>query len=136
MRLGIGACSRTWPPAPDARSVRKRERAIGTGDSHHWWWKRFKPIERGGGGQVPGCPEFHDHPGYPGGDHSCNGQANQTWTHSSSNQLTVTLSGTTLCLDANSGQTAAGTKVQTWSCNGQTNQQWQLNSTAPSRECS
>jgi hypothetical protein len=59
--------------------------------------------------------------------YTCNSQANQTWTHSSSNQLTVTLSGTQLCLDAYGNGTTAGTKVVTWSCNGQTNQQWTLN---------
>jgi hypothetical protein len=59
---------------------------------------------------------------------SCNGQAPQNWTHSSSNQLTVTLGGTTLCLDAYGQGTTAGTKVVTWSCNGQSNQQWNLNS--------
>jgi hypothetical protein len=59
---------------------------------------------------------------------SCGGQANQSWTRSSSNQLTVTVGGTTLCLDANGNGTGAGTKVVTWSCNGQTNQQWNVNS--------
>jgi hypothetical protein len=59
---------------------------------------------------------------------SCNGLAPQNWTHSSSNQLTVTLGGTTLCLDAYGQGTTAGTKVVTWSCNGQANQQWNLNS--------
>lgn len=58
---------------------------------------------------------------------ACNGGANQTWTHTSSNQLTVSLGGTTLCLDAYNNQTTAGTKVETWSCNGQVNQQWTLN---------
>ncbi len=58
----------------------------------------------------------------------CNGQANQTWTHSSSNQLTVYSGGSQLCLDAAGNGTSPGTKVQTWNCNGQTNQQWNLNS--------
>jgi alpha-galactosidase len=58
----------------------------------------------------------------------CNGQTNQTWTHSSSNQLTVYGGGSTLCLDAYNNQTAPGTKVQTWTCNGGANQQWNLNS--------
>jgi non-reducing end alpha-L-arabinofuranosidase len=59
--------------------------------------------------------------------YSCNGQANQNWTRTSSNQLAVTVGGTTLCLDANGNGTSAGTKVVTWSCNGQTNQQWNVN---------
>jgi alpha-galactosidase len=60
--------------------------------------------------------------------HTCDGGANQVWTHTSSNQLTVTVGGSTLCLDAYNNQTSAGTKVETWSCNGNTNQQWSLNS--------
>jgi len=60
--------------------------------------------------------------------HPCNGQANQTWTRSTSNQLTVTLGGTTLCMDANGQGTSNGTKVVTYSCNGQANQQWTVNS--------
>jgi hypothetical protein len=60
--------------------------------------------------------------------YDCNGQANQSWTHTSSGQLTVTLSGTTLCLDANAQGTTNGTKVILYSCNGQANQQWNFNS--------
>jgi len=57
----------------------------------------------------------------------CNGAANQTWTKTASNQLTVTVNGTTLCLDANAKGTTNGTKVVVWTCNGQPNQQWQVN---------
>jgi hypothetical protein len=39
----------------------------------------------------------------------------------------VTLSGTTLCLDAYGNQTTAGTKVVTWPCTGGANQQWKFN---------
>jgi len=60
--------------------------------------------------------------------YGCNGQANQTWTRTASNQLTVTNNGTTDCLDANGQGTTAGTKVIIWSCNGGSNQQWQFNS--------
>jgi endo-1,4-beta-xylanase len=58
----------------------------------------------------------------------CSGAANQTWTHNSSNELTLTVGGSTLCLDANAKGTTPGTKVIIWSCNGQTNQQWTFNS--------
>ncbi|HEV2345079.1 MAG TPA: glycoside hydrolase family 11 protein [Actinocrinis sp.] len=58
----------------------------------------------------------------------CSGQANQSWTHTSSNQLTATVNGTALCLDAYNNQTSPGTKVETWSCNGGANQQWNTNS--------
>lgn len=58
----------------------------------------------------------------------CSGQANQTWTRTSSGQLTVYSGSTQLCLDAYNNQTTAGTKVVTWPCNGGSNQQWQFNS--------
>ncbi|WP_328756350.1 glycoside hydrolase family 27 protein [Streptomyces sp. NBC_00271] len=59
---------------------------------------------------------------------SCNGGANQTWTHSTSDQLTVYSGSSQMCLDAYNNQTTAGTKVVVWPCNGQSNQQWELNS--------
>ena len=60
--------------------------------------------------------------------YDCWGGANQTWTKTSSGQLTVTMNGTTLCLDAYNHQTTPGTKVETWTCNGGANQQWNVNS--------
>jgi hypothetical protein len=57
----------------------------------------------------------------------CSGGANQAWTHTSSNQLTVYSGSSAMCLDASGNGTAAGTKVVTWPCNGQTNQQWNVN---------
>ncbi|MYS20458.1 endo-1,4-beta-xylanase (glycosyl hydrolase family 10) [Streptomyces sp. DvalAA-14] len=57
----------------------------------------------------------------------CNGQANQRWSRTSSNQLTVFSGGSQLCLDAYGNNASPGTKVETWSCNGGSNQQWQLN---------
>jgi non-reducing end alpha-L-arabinofuranosidase len=58
----------------------------------------------------------------------CSGAANQTWTHTSSNQLTVYSGGSQMCLDAYGNQTSPGTKVEIWQCNGGANQQWTLNS--------
>ena len=55
----------------------------------------------------------------------CNGGSNQTWTHTSANQLTV-FSGQ-MCLDAFNNQTTPGTKVDIWTCNGGANQQWTVN---------
>ena len=57
----------------------------------------------------------------------CNGGASQAWTHTATNQLTVTAGGSTMCLDAYGNGTSAGTKAVVWPCNGQTNQQWQVN---------
>jgi alpha-galactosidase len=56
----------------------------------------------------------------------CNGGSNQTWTHTSGNQLTVY--GGAKCLDAYNNQTSPGTKVEIWDCNGGANQQWNVNS--------
>jgi alpha-galactosidase len=58
----------------------------------------------------------------------CNGQANQTWTHTSTGALTLSVGGQTFCLDANGQGTTNGTKAIIWSCNGQSNQQWNFNS--------
>jgi len=58
---------------------------------------------------------------------TCSGASNQTWTHTSTGQLTVSVGGSTLCLDANGQGTSNGTKAIVWSCNGQVNQQWNIN---------
>ncbi|WFE49414.1 arabinofuranosidase catalytic domain-containing protein [Micromonospora sp. WMMD1155] len=55
----------------------------------------------------------------------CNGSAGQTWTWTSSRQLTVYGNK---CLDANGRGTTNGTQVIIWDCNGQNNQQWNVNS--------
>jgi ricin-type beta-trefoil lectin protein len=57
----------------------------------------------------------------------CSGGANQIFTHTSSNQLTVYGDTGQMCLDANNQGTSPGTKVIVWPCNGQTNQQWNIN---------
>jgi endo-1,4-beta-xylanase len=54
--------------------------------------------------------------------YDCNGQSNQTWTLTSSKQLTVYGSR---CLDA--AGSGNGSAVQIYSCNGQANQQWNVN---------
>jgi len=55
----------------------------------------------------------------------CSAAANQQWTLTASNQLTVFGSK---CLDVPGHATAAGTRVEIWTCNGGANQQWRLNS--------
>ncbi|MDY7089364.1 MAG: ricin-type beta-trefoil lectin domain protein [Actinomycetota bacterium] len=52
----------------------------------------------------------------------CNGGANQRWTATPANQLTVYGNK---CLDAPG--TTAGTRVQIYTCNGGANQQWRIN---------
>ncbi|MEU5444722.1 non-reducing end alpha-L-arabinofuranosidase family hydrolase [Streptomyces griseofuscus] len=55
----------------------------------------------------------------------CSGKANQEWTLTDSNQLTVYGNK---CLDVPGHATTAGTKVQIWSCSGAANQRWRVNS--------
>jgi endo-1,4-beta-xylanase len=81
-----------------------------------------------GSGRCLDVPNSSATPGTQVQIYDCWGGANQTWTYTSSGQLTETSGGATLCLDAYGNQTSPGTKVETWTCNGAANQQWQLNS--------
>ena len=54
----------------------------------------------------------------------CSGAGGQTWTYTSTRQLTM---NGTKCLDAYGQGTADGTAVIVWDCNGQPNQQWNVN---------
>src|SRR4051794_13268466 len=56
--------------------------------------------------------------------YDCSGQSNQSWTYTSSQQLTVYGNK---CLDASGRGTSNGTAVVIWDCNGQSNQQWNVN---------
>ncbi|MFB9370318.1 non-reducing end alpha-L-arabinofuranosidase family hydrolase [Kitasatospora albolonga] len=56
--------------------------------------------------------------------YDCSGGANQQWTATSTNQLTVY---GTKCLDVPNHATTAGTRVQIWACSGGANQQWRVN---------
>ena len=85
------------------------------------------PLHAVGAAKCLDIPNSTPDPGTQLQIHGCSGQANQTWTHTSSNQLTATFGGTTLCMDAFGQGTGAGTKVVTWSCNGGGNQQWIAN---------
>ena len=58
----------------------------------------------------------------------CNGQANQQWTYSSSQELSVYSGDSRRCLDASGAGTANGTPVIIWTCHGGTNQKWNRNS--------
>ncbi|MFG1642904.1 arabinofuranosidase catalytic domain-containing protein [Amycolatopsis sp. NPDC049252] len=85
------------------------------------------PLHAVGAGKCLDVPGSTTTPGTQLQIYSCSGQANQTWTRTSSSQLTATVGGQTLCLDASGNGTSAGTKVVTWSCNGGANQQWTVN---------
>jgi alpha-galactosidase len=52
----------------------------------------------------------------------CDGRANQAWTFTGAGELKA--GG--LCLDANEGGTAAGTKLIAWTCHGGANQKFKL----------
>ncbi|NUR25704.1 MAG: alpha-L-arabinofuranosidase, partial [Catenulispora sp.] len=57
----------------------------------------------------------------------CSGGADQIWTRTASNQLTVYSGSSLMCLDDYAKGTTNGTKAAIWACNGGTNQQWTLN---------
>ncbi|MET8487281.1 non-reducing end alpha-L-arabinofuranosidase family hydrolase [Streptomyces tendae] len=57
--------------------------------------------------------------------YDCWGGANQQWTSTDTQQLTVYGNK---CLDVPGHATAPGTRVQIWSCSGGANQQWRVNS--------
>jgi len=86
------------------------------------------PLHAVGAGKCLDVPNSSTTPGTQVQIWDCSGQANQTWTRNSSNELTVFSGGSQLCLDASGKGTSNGTKVVTWTCNGGSNQQWQLNS--------
>ncbi|MFF7159387.1 ricin-type beta-trefoil lectin domain protein [Streptomyces sp. NPDC008139] len=80
-----------------------------------------------GAGKCLDVPNSSTTPGTQAQIWDCNGQSNQTWTHTPTGQLTVYSGSSQLCLDAYNNQTTPGTKVVTWTCNNGTNQQWTLN---------
>nr|WP_234327302.1 ricin-type beta-trefoil lectin domain protein [Streptomyces sp. NRRL WC-3742] len=81
-----------------------------------------------GAGKCLDVPNSTTTPGTQVAIWECNAQANQQWTYTSSNQLTVySGSGQQMCLDADHSQTTPGTKVGIWTCNNQPNQQWKVN---------
>ncbi|CAL9329230.1 non-reducing end alpha-L-arabinofuranosidase family hydrolase [Streptomyces sp. enrichment culture] len=57
--------------------------------------------------------------------YDCWGGANQQWTLTDNNQLTVYGNK---CLDVPGHATTPGTRVQIWTCSGGANQQWRVNS--------
>jgi hypothetical protein len=82
------------------------------------------PVHATGSGKCLDVPGLSQTNGTQTQIWDCNGGTNQTWTSTSTKQLTVY--GGAKCLDATG--TAAGAKVAIWDCNGGTNQQWNLNS--------
>ena len=81
-----------------------------------------------GAGRCLDVPHLSTTPGTQTEIWDCNGGSNQTWTYTSSGQLTVYSGSSLMCLDAYGKGTSAGTKVDVWPCNGGANQQWNLTS--------
>jgi endo-1,4-beta-xylanase len=85
------------------------------------------PVRAVGAGRCLDVPGQSATPGTQVQIWDCSGGANQTWSRTSANQLTVYSGATLRCLDAYDNQTSPGTKVEIWSCNGAANQQWRIN---------
>jgi endo-1,4-beta-xylanase len=81
-----------------------------------------------GSGKCLDVPNLSTTPGTQVDIWNCSGGTNQTWTHTSANQLTVYSGSSQMCLDAYNNQTTPGTKVEIWACNSGANQQWNVNS--------
>ncbi|WP_407990616.1 arabinofuranosidase catalytic domain-containing protein [Kitasatospora sp. CMC57] len=82
------------------------------------------PLHAVGAGKCLDIPNSSTSGGTQAQIYSCSGGANQTWTATSSGQLTVYSGSSQMCLDANAKGTSNGTKVIIWPCSGQPNQQW------------
>jgi poly(hydroxyalkanoate) depolymerase family esterase len=80
------------------------------------------PVRATGSGKCLDVPGFSQTNGTQTQIWDCNGGTNQTWTSTSTKQLTVY--GGAKCLDATG--TTAGADVAIWDCNGGGNQQWRL----------
>jgi len=112
-----------WPSG--AQQVIAQAGVTGTGGSGGGTSGALRAV---GAGKCLDVPNSSTTPGTQVQIWDCSGQANQTWTRTSSGQLTVFSGGSQLCLDASNKGTVPGTKVATWTCNGQSNQQWTFNS--------
>jgi non-reducing end alpha-L-arabinofuranosidase len=122
-----GAITKGFPSDSTENAVQSSITAAGYG-SGGGSGTRTGALRAAGAGRCLDVPNASATPGVQLQIYACSGGANQTWTLSSSGQLSVNSGGATLCLDAYNNQTSSGTKVETWTCNGAANQQWRLNS--------
>ncbi|MGH3635643.1 MAG: arabinofuranosidase catalytic domain-containing protein [Mycobacterium sp.] len=123
-----GAMTTGYPSAATEQAVQANIAAAGYGNGGSTGGGTSGPLHAVGAGKCLDDPNSTTTQGTQQQIYSCNGQANQAWTHTSSNELTLSVGGQTLCLDANGAGTTNGTKAIVWACNGQSNQQWNLNS--------
>jgi hypothetical protein len=80
-----------------------------------------------GAGKCLDVPSYSTTAGTQTDIWGCDGGANQIWTRTSSNQLTVYSGSSQLCLDDSGYGTSNGTKADVYTCNSGANQQWNFN---------
>ncbi|MEV4760015.1 arabinofuranosidase catalytic domain-containing protein [Micromonospora sp. NPDC049559] len=115
--VGVGAAPAAPPPAAEAAvTARSAVAAIEPGQT--------APIVGVPSGRCLDVPNSSTANGTQTQLWDCQGSAGQTWTWTTSRQLTVYGNK---CLDASGQGTANGTPAIIWDCNGQTNQQWNVN---------
>jgi hypothetical protein len=123
-----GAVTAGYPSDATENAVQASLTAAGYGSGGTTGGGSTGPLHAVGAGKCLDDPNSSTTGGTQQQIWDCNGQANQTWTKTSSGQITLSVGGQTFCLDANGQGTTNGTKAIIWSCNGQVNQQWSFNS--------
>jgi hypothetical protein len=58
--------------------------------------------------------------------YTCNGAANELWSHNAKGEYVLKANGGKLCLDDPAYSTRNGTQLDVYTCNGGSNQQWSL----------
>jgi hypothetical protein len=58
--------------------------------------------------------------------YTCNGGANELWSHNSHGEYVLKAHGSTLCLDDPAYSTRNGTHLIVYTCKDRANQQWSL----------
>ena len=56
--------------------------------------------------------------------YSCNGGANEIWTHKSNGEFVLKANGGKYCLDDPASSTHNGTQLIVWTCKNRANQHW------------
>ena len=56
--------------------------------------------------------------------YSCNGGANEIWTHKTNGEFVLKANGGKYCLDDPASSTSNGTQLIVWACHNSTNQHW------------
>jgi len=56
--------------------------------------------------------------------YTCNGGANEIWTHKANGEFVLKANGGKYCLDNPASSTRNGTQLIVWTCHGNANQRW------------